>query len=44
MYRFVSRKSGNHFYAAGERERDELVKAASGGWIDEGVAWYAYGP
>jgi hypothetical protein len=35
---------GSHFYTAGERERERLLKAGPRRWIDEGVAWYAYGP
>ncbi len=44
VYRLVSRASGAYLYTAGARERERLVRGSSPGWIDEGIAWYAYGP
>jgi hypothetical protein len=44
VYRLLLPKSGRHVYAVGERERAKLVKDGSEGWIDEGVAWYAFAP
>lgn len=44
VHRLLSRESGGHLYASGERERGKLVQEGSGDWIEEGVAWYAYEP
>jgi hypothetical protein len=44
VHRLWSPMLGSHFYTAGERERERLLKAGPRRWIDEGVAWYAYGP
>ena len=38
MYRLYNPNSGEHFYTADEKEKDNVVAA---GWQYEGVAWYA---
>ena len=38
MYRLYNPNSGEHFYTAKAKERDDLVKF---GWKDEGIGWYA---
>ena len=38
MYRLYNPNSGEHFYTANEKEKDNVVAA---GWNYEGVAWYA---
>jgi hypothetical protein len=43
VYGLRRAKSGGHFYTASERERSKLLQSDSDAWVDEGVAWYAYG-
>ena len=38
MYRLYNPNSGEHFYTAKAKERDDLVKL---GWKDEGIGWFA---
>ena len=38
MYRLYNPNSGEHFYTAKAKERDNLVKL---GWKDEGIGWFA---
>lgn len=38
MYRLYNPNSGEHFYTANPKERDNVRKA---GWIYEGIGWYA---
>ena len=38
MYRLYNPNSGEHFYTAKAKERDDLVKL---GWEDEGIGWFA---
>ncbi len=42
VYRLWSTRLGYHFYGISTAEKEKLLK--EGGWLDEGVAWYAYGP
>ena len=44
VYRLWSAQCGEYLYTPSEREKDKLLKADSGKWIDQGVAWYARRP
>ena len=43
VYRLRSQNLGCYFYTVSEREKERLLSEGSGGWTDEGIAWYAYG-
>jgi hypothetical protein len=40
VYRFLDKKTGQHFFTISESERDKLVSQSTR-WTSEGVAWYA---
>jgi hypothetical protein len=42
VYRLRSHATGKHLYTMQELERARLVTDPTGGWADEGVAFYAY--
>jgi hypothetical protein len=42
VYRLWSVKLGGHFWTPSEAEKAKLMSGAAGGWVDEGVAFYAF--
>jgi hypothetical protein len=42
VYRLWSVKLGGHFWTSSETEKAKLMSGVAGGWVDEGVAFYAF--
>lgn len=42
VYRFASRKTGDHFYTVSESEKTAVESNSEWGYVFEGVAFYAY--
>jgi hypothetical protein len=42
VYRFVSNRTGDHFYTASEEEKTAVLNTPEWGYMPEGIAFYAY--